>query len=87
MRCNFKISVIIFVLNEEEFISLVFNDIFRGLVEEIIVVDNGSCDNIVIVAENFGVKVVLELLKGYGLVCFCGMLNYNFLMVLILFLF
>ncbi|MEE8189968.1 MAG: glycosyltransferase family 2 protein, partial [Candidatus Scalindua sediminis] len=72
MRCNPKISVIIPALNEEESISLVLNDIPRGLVEEIIVVDNGSRDNTATVAENFGGKVVSEPLKGYGSACLRG---------------
>jgi glycosyltransferase involved in cell wall biosynthesis len=72
MRCNPKISVIIPALNEEESISLVLNDIPRGLVKEIIVVDNGSRDNTATVAENFGGKVVSEPLKGYGSACLRG---------------
>jgi glycosyltransferase involved in cell wall biosynthesis len=69
-----KISVIIPALNEEESISLVLKDVPEGLVKEIIVVDNGSHDNTVTVAENFGgkVEVVSEPLKGYGSACLRG---------------
>ncbi len=72
MLCNPKISVIIPALNEEESISLVLNDIPKGLVKEIIVVDNGSRDNTITIAKSFGGKVVSEPLKGYGSACLCG---------------
>ncbi len=55
MYQNPKISVIIPALNEEASIGLVLNDIPGNIVKEIIVVDNGSHDNTVTVAENNGV--------------------------------
>ncbi|GAX61397.1 Glycosyltransferase [Candidatus Scalindua japonica] len=67
-----KISVIIPALNEEESIGMVLNDIPGEIVEDIIVVDNGSNDNTVAVAKNLGATVVLEPLRGYGAACLRG---------------
>ena len=72
MHHNLKISVIIPALNEEESIGQVLNDIPGEIVEEIIVVDNGSNDNTVTVAKGLGASVVLEPLKGYGSACLRG---------------
>ncbi len=72
MHHNPKISVIIPALNEEESIGQVLNDIPGEIVEEIIVVDNGSNDNTVTVAKNLGASVVLEPIKGYGAACLRG---------------
>lgn len=67
-----KISVIIPALNEEESIGQVISDIPGDIVEEIIVVDNGSNDNTVAVAERLGARVIRESLRGYGAACFRG---------------
>ena len=67
-----KISVIIPALNEEESIGQVLNDIPGEIVEEVIVVDNGSNDNTVTVAKNLGASIILEPLKGYGAACLRG---------------
>ncbi len=67
-----KISVIIPALNEEESIGEVLNDIPGEIVEEVIVVDNGSSDNTVTVAKDLGASVVQEPLKGYGAACLRG---------------
>jgi glycosyltransferase involved in cell wall biosynthesis len=72
MHHNLKISVIIPALNEEESIGLVLNDIPSEIVEEIIVVDNGSNDNTVTVANSLGARVIQEPLKGYGSACLKG---------------
>ena len=72
MHHNPKISVIIPALNEEESIGQVLNDISGEIVEEVIVVDNGSSDNTVTVAQSLGANVVLEPLKGYGAACLRG---------------
>ena len=69
MYKNKKISVIIPALNEEKSIPLVINDHPKGIVDEIIVVDNGSSDNTPLVAEKAGAVVVREETKGYGLAC------------------
>ena len=66
MHHNPKISVIIPALDEEESIGQVLNDIPGEIVEEVIVVDNGSSDNTVTVSKGLGANVILEPLKGYG---------------------
>ena len=72
MHHNLKISVIIPALNEEESIGQVLNDIPGEIVEEVIVVDNGSNDNTVTAAKSHGASVILEPLKGYGAACLRG---------------
>jgi glycosyltransferase involved in cell wall biosynthesis len=63
------ISVIIPALNEEKSISLVINDMPSELVDQIIVVDNGSNDNTASVAKRAGAIVVREDIRGYGAAC------------------
>jgi glycosyltransferase involved in cell wall biosynthesis len=72
MHHNPKISIIIPALNEEESIGQVLNDIPGEIVEEVIVVDNGSSDNTVTVSKGLGANVILEPLKGYGSACLRG---------------
>ncbi|MCP4253067.1 MAG: glycosyltransferase [Candidatus Scalindua sp.] len=72
MHHNPKISVIIPALNEEESIGQVLNDIPGEIVEEVIVVDNGSSDNTVTVSKGLGASVIQEPLKGYGAACLRG---------------
>ena len=64
-----RISVIIPALDEETSIVYVINDLPKDIVDEIIVVDNGSRDKTVSVAEKAGAKVVEEDVKGYGAAC------------------
>jgi glycosyltransferase involved in cell wall biosynthesis len=64
-----KISVIIPALNEEKSISLVINDLPKNIVDQIIVVDNGSSDNTAQVAQRAGATVLKEEIKGYGAAC------------------
>ncbi len=77
MHHNPKISVVIPALNEEESIGLVLNDIPGEIVEEVIVIDNGSNDNTVTVAKDLGAGVILEPLKGYGSACLRGISMLN----------
>jgi glycosyltransferase involved in cell wall biosynthesis len=72
MHHNPKISVIIPALNEEESIGQVLNDIPGEIVEEVIVVDNGSSDDTVTVSKGLGANVIQEPLKGYGAACLKG---------------
>ena len=66
------IAVIIPVLNEESTLPLVLNDISGDLVDEIIVVDNGSKDRTVEIAEEAGATVLHETKRGYGYPCLTG---------------
>ncbi len=72
MYHNPNISVVIPALNEEGSIGMVLNDIPGNIVKEIIVVDNGSIDHTVTVAENNGANVIKEPTKGYGSACLKG---------------
>ncbi len=63
---NKKISLIIPCLNEENGLEAVLPTIPK-IVNEVIVVDNGSSDKTVEVANKYGAKVVINPEKGYGL--------------------
>ena len=67
-----KIALLIPVLNEEGSIGHVLSDIPRDLIDEIIVVDNGSSDNSEAVARFYGATVLKEPEKGYGAACLKG---------------
>lgn len=67
-RCR----VIIPALNEEDAIAKVIEDIPTAIVAEIIVVDNGSSDRTMKVAEAAGATVLSEPLRGYGAACLKG---------------
>jgi len=68
-----KVSVVIPVLNEAKSISLVLDAIPKPLVHEIVVVDNGSSDDSVMIARSRGAKVVHEPRRGYGRACLTGL--------------
>jgi glycosyltransferase involved in cell wall biosynthesis len=67
-----KISVVIPVYNEEESIAKVIDDIPKPLVDQIIIVDNGSTDNSANIANAHGAKVLTEPRRGYGAACMRG---------------
>jgi glycosyltransferase involved in cell wall biosynthesis len=67
-----RVSLIIPARNEEASIGLVLDEIPRALVNEIIVVDNGSRDRTAEVARARGVTVVHEAQPGYGRACQAG---------------
>lgn len=67
-----KISVIIPAYNEEKAIGHVIKDIPKSVVDQIIVVDNGSDDNTIQIAKGAGAVVVKEPIKGYGKACLRG---------------
>ena len=64
--------VIIPALNEEGSIAKVIHDIPKDIVQEIIVVDNGSTDHTAKVAVAAGATVLTETEKGYGAACLLG---------------
>ena len=72
---NKKVSIIIPALNEAESIGYVLNSIPMEKVREIIVIDGGSSDDTVLIAESFGARVIHENRAGYGQACFTGLLK------------
>lgn len=68
-----RVGVIIPALNEEKAIELVLRDIPADIVDQVIVVDNGSTDGTARVAKSLGVRVRREPKKGYGAACLTGM--------------
>ncbi|MDI9356760.1 MAG: glycosyltransferase family 2 protein [Chitinophagaceae bacterium] len=67
-----NIRVIIPVLNEQNAIALVLQEIPKQLVQEIIVVDNGSTDDTYKRAKEMGATVLKETERGYGNACLRG---------------
>ena len=67
-----RIAIIIPAYNEEEALGSVLADIDRTLVDQIIVVDNGSTDHTAEVARASGATVVFEERRGYGSACLAG---------------
>ncbi|MGH7387969.1 MAG: glycosyltransferase family 2 protein [Candidatus Rokuibacteriota bacterium] len=69
-----RVSVVIPALNEEAAIGGVVGEVPRELVQEIIVVDNGSTDHTAALASAAGARVVHEPARGYGAACLAGAL-------------
>ncbi|MBO6574659.1 MAG: glycosyltransferase family 2 protein [Rhodothermales bacterium] len=65
-------AVVIPALNEEASIGLVLADIPQGLVDVVVVVDNGSTDRTAEVAAEAGALLVREDRRGYGFACLAG---------------
>jgi glycosyltransferase involved in cell wall biosynthesis len=66
-----RVAAIIPALDEEQAIGLVVADV-RPLVDEVVVVDNGSRDRTAEVARGAGARVVAEPRRGYGQACLTG---------------
>jgi glycosyltransferase involved in cell wall biosynthesis len=69
---RFRISVVIPALNEQETIAAVVHAIPALLVNEVVVVDNGSTDCTAERARQAGAIVVMEPKRGYGRACRTG---------------
>ncbi len=67
-----RTALIIPALNEQESLAHVLPAVPRGLVHEVIVVDNGSTDRTAEVARAAGARVVREERRGYGYACAAG---------------
>ncbi|MDP6776091.1 MAG: glycosyltransferase family 2 protein [Candidatus Latescibacteria bacterium] len=67
-----RVSVVIPAYNEEQGISAVLGAIPPGLVDEVVVVDNGSTDRTAERAARMGARVVTEARRGYGRACLAG---------------
>ena len=68
-----SIAVLIPALDEEQAIAQVLAAIPPGLVQEVVVVDNGSTDRTAKVACSLGARVVSEPRRGYGQACLSGL--------------
>jgi glycosyltransferase involved in cell wall biosynthesis len=69
MLSNKKIAAIIPVLNEEKTLPLVLNDIPKELIDEVVIVDNGSIDRTPEIAKEWGATLLFEPRRGYGYPC------------------
>jgi glycosyltransferase involved in cell wall biosynthesis len=66
------IAVIIPALNEEKTLPKTLRDIPMDLVDEVVVVDNGSTDRTPSIAREWGATVLFESKRGYGYPCLRG---------------
>ncbi len=65
MSDKLPISVAIITNNEERILAVTLSSI-ADIADEIIVVDSGSTDNTIAIAENFGCKIFRQEWKGYA---------------------
>jgi glycosyltransferase involved in cell wall biosynthesis len=68
-----RVTVIIPTFNEATAIERVLDDLPRGSVEEVIVVDGGSTDGTAALAAARGARVVVQPVRGYGRACLTGL--------------
>lgn len=67
-----RAALVIPALDEAEVIGRLVRRVPRGVVEEVIVVDNGSADATAARAAAAGARVVREPRRGYGAACWAG---------------
>lgn len=67
-----SLGLVIPALDEEAAIGAVVTAVPRGLVDDLLVVDNGSRDRTAAVARAAGARVVVEPRRGYGAACWAG---------------
>jgi len=72
MLSDKTVAVIIPVLNEEQTLPFVLNDIPEDLVDEVVIVDNGSTDKTPSIAKEWGATLLYESRRGYGYPCLKG---------------
>ena len=65
-------SLVIPALNEEDSLPQVLDAIDRDLLLEVILVDGGSHDRTVSIAESRGARIIHEPQPGYGRACASG---------------
>ncbi len=69
-----RVSVVIPACNEQDAIGAVVESVPASLVDEVIVVDNGSTDATAARAQKAGARVVSESRRGYGAACHRGLM-------------
>jgi glycosyltransferase involved in cell wall biosynthesis len=67
-----RVAVVIPVFNERHSLPLVVTAVPPGLVDEIVVVDNGSTDGTDSIARGLPVRLIREARRGYGSACLAG---------------
>src|SRR5215510_10934774 len=67
-----RIVVLIPALNEEASLPYVLSDLPKDVVEEVVVIDNGSSDRTADIARAQGATVLSEPRRGYGSACLAG---------------
>ena len=67
-----RTTLIIPALNEAEVIGTVLARVPDNILDEVIVVDNGSTDRTAEVALRAGARVIIEPRRGYGAACWAG---------------
>jgi glycosyltransferase involved in cell wall biosynthesis len=67
-----RVAVIIPALNEEATLPAVLADIPWDMIDEVVVVDNGSTDRTCEIARACGATVLNEYRRGYGAACLAG---------------
>src|SRR5262249_38396987 len=72
-----NVTLIIRALNEAACIGPLLAELPRGLVQEVLVVDNGSTDDTAGAARRAGARVISEPRRGYGYACAAGVAMAN----------